>query len=229
MAGKGKGTGKGTGGGGGKGKTAEPEPVFFRSGAELEAWLEAHHDTAEVLVVGMHRKETGRESITYPEMLDAALCFGWIDGVRRTLGDGRYTSRLTPRKPKSGWSRVNIGKAQALIASGRMRPEGLAAFEARDPRRSEVYSFEQADPRFDPAEEAEFRAQGDAWSYYQGRAPFYRRTTTWWVISAKKPETRRRRLETLMKSCAHHMSIPEMTSIARRKPLDRDPRKGGKG
>ncbi len=197
--------------------SGEPVPIFFESGAELEAWLEQHHATAEALVVGLHRKETGRRSITYPEMLEAALCFGWIDGIRGTLGDGRWTVRLTPRREKSGWSRVNIRKAQELMAAGRMRPAGVAAFEGRDASRSEVYSAEQQDPRLSPAEEAEFQALADAWAYYQGRAPSYRRATTWWVVSAKRPETRRRRLETLLESCTRHISIPEMTAIARRK------------
>lgn len=202
----------------GKGRGTELPPLFFESGAELEAWLEEHHASEPELIVGLYKKETGHPSVTYDEMLDAALCHGWIDGVRRSLGDGRWTIRITPRTPRSIWSRVNIRKAKALVEAGRMRPAGLAAFEARDEKRSEVYSFEQAQARLDPAEEAEFRANADAWSYFQGRTPSYCRATTWWVVSAKRPETRRRRLETLIDCSARHTTVQPMTPSAGRKP-----------
>ena len=137
--------------------------------------------------------------------MDEALCHGWIDGVRRSLGDDAYTIRFTPRKQRSFWSNVNIRRAGELIAEGRMRPAGLAAFEARTGERSGVYSFEQKDQEkvvFSEAQARQFQADAKAWEFFQAQAPWYRRTATWWVISAKKAETQAKRLATLIADSA---------------------------
>lgn len=197
------------------------DPVFFATPAEWRAWLEANHASETELLVGFHKKGTGMPSITWPESVDEALCFGWIDGVRRSLGAESYTIRFTPRKPRSFWSNVNIRRAGELIAEGRMMPAGLRAFEARTGERSGVYSFEQEDQAkvvLTPAMEARFRADAGAWEYFQSRPPWYRRTATWWVISAKKEETREKRLATLIADSAARRPI---------RGLDRNNERGG--
>jgi uncharacterized protein YdeI (YjbR/CyaY-like superfamily) len=178
-------------------------PVFFATPAGFRAWLEEHHQTETELLVGFHKKDSGKPSITWPESVDEALSFGWIDGVRRSLGPESYTIRFTPRKQRSFWSNVNIARAEALIAEGRMRPAGLAAFQARAGERSGVYSFEQKDEiAFPPEQERRFRDHAAAWEFFQAQPPWYRRTVTWWVISAKKPETREKRLVSLIADSA---------------------------
>jgi uncharacterized protein YdeI (YjbR/CyaY-like superfamily) len=177
------------------------QPTYFRTPAEFRRWLEKHHgDTAELLV-GLHKKGSGEPSLTYPEALDEALCFGWIDGVRKSVDETRYTIRFTPRKPDSKWSAVNIRKAEALKAAGRMRPPGLAAFDGRNPAKA-GYSFEERPHDLDPAYEARFRAHSKAWAHFQAQPPGYRRTAIFWVMSAKKDETRLRRLGQLIEISA---------------------------
>jgi uncharacterized protein YdeI (YjbR/CyaY-like superfamily) len=171
---------------------------FFASPAELRAWFEENHDRAQELWVGFHKKATGRPSITWPEAVDQALCFGWIDGIRKRVDDASYTNRFTPRRPGSTWSAVNVKRVGELSALGLMRPAGLAAFNRRDEARTNLYSFEQASVALDAAYEQTFRANGPAWDYFQSQPPSYRRTAIWWVMSAKKEETRLRRLATLI-------------------------------
>ena len=193
-------------------------PTFFATPAGLRAWLEEHHQSERELLVGFYKKGSGRPSITWPESVDEALCFGWIDGVRRSLGDEAYTIRFTPRQSRSTWSVVNIRRAGELIAEGRMRPAGLAAFEARTGERSGVYSFEQKDEiAFDEAQARRFRADAKAWEFFQAQPPWYRKTATWWVISAKKEETRAKRLATLIEDSAAGRPIRGLD----RKPKDR--------
>ncbi len=174
------------------------EPMFFATAADFRAWLEANHATAGEILVGFHKVGTGRPSMTWPESVDQALCFGWIDGVRRSLGSDSYVIRFTPRKAASTWSRVNVTKAKALIRLGQMTPAGLAAFECRSDERTGVYSFESGPKALAPDQEAEFKRNRQAWSWFQGQAPSYRRTAIHWVLSAKRAETRRSRLETLI-------------------------------
>ena len=150
--------------------------------------------------------------MTWPESVDEALCFGWIDGVRRSLGEDSYVIRFTPRKARSTWSAVNIDRARELIAEGRMRPAGLAAFEARTDDRSAIYAYEQRHAaKLEPDHEREFRANTAAWEYFQSRPPSYRRTAIWWVVSAKREETRRKRLRTLIEDSAHGRTIRQLT------------------
>ena len=195
-------------------------PAFFAAPAEFRTWLDEHHATETELLVGFYKKGSKKPSITWPESVDEALCYGWIDGVRRSLGDEAYTIRFTPRKKRSVWSNVNIRRAGELIAEGRMRPAGLAAFEARTGERSGVYSFEQKDQErvvFTEAQARQFQADPKAWEFFQAQPPWYRRTATWWVISAKKEVTRAKRLATLIADSAAGRPI---------RGLDRKP-KGG--
>ena len=175
------------------------EPMFFATPADFRAWLQAHHTDAGELLVGFHKRASGRPSITWQESVDEALCFGWIDGVRRSLGDESYTIRFTPRRRRSIWSAVNIKRARELIEEGRMTPAGLAAFEARSDERSAIYSHEQRHaPQLEPEQERRFKADAEAWTWFQAQAPSYRRAAIHWVTSAKRPETRERRLDALV-------------------------------
>ena len=175
------------------------EPIYFDSATAFRKWLQRHHRSASEVLVGFHKRHTERPTLTWPESVDEALCFGWIDGVRRSVDAERYTIRFTPRKPRSIWSKVNVRKAEALIANGRMHAAGHAAFAARDNRRSGVYSFEQESPAQLTADaEAAFEAKKKAWTFFASQPPGYRRTAIWWVISAKRAETRARRLKILI-------------------------------
>jgi uncharacterized protein YdeI (YjbR/CyaY-like superfamily) len=177
-------------------------PRFFATPAAFRAWLLAHHEREPELLVGFHKKGSGRPSMTWPESVDEALCFGWIDGVRRSIDDESYTIRFTPRKPRSVWSNVNIAKVQALLAAGRMMPAGIAAWERRDPAKSGIYSFERETAMFDAEAERQFKRNRSAWTYFQAQPPGYRRLATHYVVSARRPETRARRLATLIERSA---------------------------
>jgi uncharacterized protein YdeI (YjbR/CyaY-like superfamily) len=191
--------------------------TYFETPEELRAWLEAHHDTATELWVGFYKKATGRPSITYPQALDEALCYGWIDGVRKSVDAESYTTRFTPRRRGSNWSAVNIRRVGELTALGRMRPPGLRAFEVRDESKTSPYSSENAPVDFDADTAEQFRAQGAAWDFFIAQPPGYRRTATWWVMSAKREDTRRKRLATLIEDSANGRRLGLLTSPSRRK------------
>jgi uncharacterized protein YdeI (YjbR/CyaY-like superfamily) len=190
------------------------EPTFFENPADFRAWLERHHESEGELLVGFYKKGSGRASITWPQSVDEALCFGWIDGIRRGIDDESYSIRFTPRKPTSNWSSVNIARVAELTREGRMRPAGIAAFERRSEARSGIYSYEQRKTaKLDPVQQREFEANGAAWSFFQSQPPSYRRTATYWVVTAKREETRRKRLATLIEDSAaerrlRHLSRP---------------------
>ncbi len=174
-------------------------PVYFESAKAFRDWLTSRHATATEIVVGFHRKESGRGGITYAEALDEALCFGWIDGIVRRIDDSRYGRRFTPRKPSSIWSLVNIRHVERLTKAGRMAAPGLAAFEKRTAARTGVYSFEQkSDARLTPAFAKQFRAARKAWAFFQAQPPGYRRGALHWIMSAKREETREKRLARLI-------------------------------
>jgi uncharacterized protein YdeI (YjbR/CyaY-like superfamily) len=179
------------------------DPTFFATPADFRAWFEAHHADAPELLVGYHKKGTGRPSITWPESVDEALCFGWIDGIRRRIDDESYSIRFTPRRARSIWSAVNVRRAGELIEAGLMTPAGLAAFEARDEARSAIYSYEQRHKaELEPEQEARLRADPRVWEWFQSRPPSWQRAAVYWITSAKKPETRERRLATLIEHAA---------------------------
>ena len=193
------------------------EPRFFATPAEFRAWLEEHHATAGELVVGFQKKHTGRPSMTWTESVREALCFGWIDGIRRSLGEESYTIRFTPRKPGSNWSSRNVRHVEELIQEGRMTPAGLAAYEARSPERTGVYSFEQRHAaRFEREHEKRFCAEPAAWEFFQAQPPSYRRTATYWVVSAKRPQTRERRLAQLIEDSAAGRRLAQLTPPSKR-------------
>lgn len=183
-------------------KPAAPPPTPFASGSEFRAWLETHHASATELTVAFFLKTSGRGGITYPDALDEALCFGWIDGVRRRLDAERYTIRFTPRKSGSIWSLVNLRHVERLTKAGKMAPAGLAALAARSATKTGVYSFENRPQDFPSALEKIFRAKKAAWTFWQAQPPGYRRTAIWWVVSAKQETTRERRLTQLIADSA---------------------------
>ncbi|MFL6537471.1 MAG: YdeI/OmpD-associated family protein [Chthoniobacterales bacterium] len=173
--------------------------TFFRSPEAFRTWLSKNHDSQTELWVGYYRKDSGLPSITWPESVDEALCFGWIDGIRKKVDDVSYKIRFTPRRKKSIWSRVNIQRAAVLTHQRRMEPAGLAAFRRREEANSRKYSFENRETAMlTPTQQREFQRHGTAWKFFQSQPPGYRRTVAWWVISAKRPETQRKRLTRLI-------------------------------
>ena len=187
-------------------------PTFFATPAEWRAWLEQHHATTPELLVGFHKKGSGKPSITWPESVDEALCFGWIDGVRKSIDDTSYTIRFTPRKRGSTWSAVNIKRVAELTEMGRMQPAGLRAFGERTEEKSAIYAYEQKDAaKLDEASEQRFRANTKAWEFFQSQPAWYRRGAIWWVISSKREETRLKRLATLIEDSEHGRTIASLT------------------
>ena len=185
-------------------------PTFFAAPRELRAWLESHHEAERELWVGFHKKGTGRPSVTWREAVDEALCFGWIDGVRKRVDEQSYKIRFTPRAKTSRWSRVNVARVAELTKEGRMRPAGVAAFEARG-HVAAGSSHEQENVELEPEQERRFRANRKAWAWFQERPPSYRKQATWWVISAKRAETRERRLAALIEDSEQGRTVRPLT------------------
>jgi uncharacterized protein YdeI (YjbR/CyaY-like superfamily) len=194
------------------------EPIYFESPAAFRAWLEEHHETATEVWVGMWKKATGKQGMSWSQAVDEALCFGWIDGIAKRVDDERHKQRFTPRKRTSNWSAINIAKVATLRAEGRMRRAGEAAFALRRDDRTAIYSHEQRkNPQLEPAEQAQLEADAAAWAFFSSKPPSYRKPALWWVISAKKPETRARRLATLIADSAAGRTIKPLTPPAKRK------------
>jgi uncharacterized protein YdeI (YjbR/CyaY-like superfamily) len=191
---------------------ATVKPTFFATPAAFRAWLERHHETAKELLVGFYKTSSGKPSITWPQSVDEALCFGWIDGVRKSLGAEAYTIRFTPRKPRSIWSAINVDKVEQLKKLGKMRPAGLRAFSLRTEERTGVYSFERnRAAELTPEQERALRKNRKAAAFFDAQAPWYRRTAIHWVISAKREETRERRLKQLIADSAAKRTIGPLT------------------
>ena len=172
--------------------------VFFASTGDFRIWLSHYHQTKSELLVGFYKVGTGKPSMTWPESVDEALCFGWIDGIRNTIDSESYCIRFTPRNPKSNWSAVNIKKVEELIRQGRMQPIGLVAFEKRKVEKSAIYSYENKPEKLDDNLENKFQKQRNAWSYFTSLGSSYQRTCIYWVISAKQEATREARLAKLI-------------------------------
>jgi uncharacterized protein YdeI (YjbR/CyaY-like superfamily) len=194
-------------------------PTFFARQSDFRKWLERNHDRESVLWVGFYKKDSGKSSITWPESVDEALCFGWIDGIRKSIAEDYYVIRFTPRKPRSIWSTKNIGRMKELIELGRVRPAGLAAFAKREVNTSR-YSFEQGDVAFDDELERRFRKNKKAWAFFAAQPPYYRKVATWYVISAKREETKLKRLENLIGYCAAGERLPPLQSPQKGKKQD---------
>jgi uncharacterized protein YdeI (YjbR/CyaY-like superfamily) len=186
---------------------AETTPAHFKTPAAFRAWLRKHHNTASALVLRISKTHAADRGVTYAQALDEALCYGWIDGVRRRLDAESFSVRFSPRKPRSIWSRVNVRHVERLLQAKRMTKAGLAVFEAREKERTGIYSFEQRPTELTSAYCQRFQATKPAWTYFQHEAPWYRRTSSYWVLSAKREDTRLRRLETLINCSAASLRI----------------------
>jgi len=201
-----------------KGRT-RGDPRFFASAAEFRRWLEKNHRTAAELWVGMHKRHTGK-GMDWPQSVDCALCFGWIDGLRQSLGADAYLIRFTPRKPTSVWSAINIRKMGELSKAGLMTPAGLAVFENRSASRAHGYTYGNRTP-FDAATLAAFRTKKKAWAFFERQPPGYRRLLAHWVMSAKREETRGRRLAKLIAECAGGRRLDQFTGKPKATRRDR--------
>jgi uncharacterized protein YdeI (YjbR/CyaY-like superfamily) len=188
------------------------KPIFFPRPAKFREWLEAHHDKLSEQLVGFHKKDSGKPSITWPESVEVALCFGWIDGVRKSIDETSYMIRFTPRKPTSNWSSINIKLVGELTKKGLMHPAGLKAFAARSAKKSGIYAYEQRkDAQLTAQQEKRFRANKTAWEFFRSKAPWYQRVCTYWVISAKKEETKLKRLSLLIEHSQNRRTLPQLT------------------
>ncbi len=186
---------------------------FFRTAAEFRRWLAANHSKEQELWVGMYRKDSGKGGLTYSEALDEALCYGWIDGIRKKLDDDSFTTRFTPRKARSIWSNVNIARVGQLTEAGRMAPPGLAEFKARDPARSGIYSFEREAADFPPEIQKIFLKNKKAKAFLDAQPPYYRKLATFFVVSAKRQETRDKRLTLLIERSEQGLRLPQFIPI----------------
>ena len=187
------------------------EPTSFDSPGAFGRWLRRHHDSARELWVGFYKKATGTPSLTWPESVDEALCYGWIDGKRRRVDDTRYTIRFTLRRPSSHWSAINLGRVEVLVETRRMQPAGLAAYTARDPARADGCSYENRPRELPRPFLTRLKANVAAWTFFRARPPSYRRAATWWVVSATRPDTRDRRLQRLIDDSAAGRTIGPLT------------------
>jgi uncharacterized protein YdeI (YjbR/CyaY-like superfamily) len=183
------------------------KPRFFSSPEKFREWLEQNHDSATELLLGFHKKSSGKKSVTYSEALDEALCYGWIDGVRKNLDETSYTIRFTPRKPRSIWSNVNVKHVERLTKERRMRPAGIEAYARRDPKRTGIYAFENRPREFSPELEKAFRKNKAAWSFFEKQPPGYKRVIVFWVMEAKKEETRIKRFKQLVDLCEQGLRL----------------------
>ncbi|MEO8606871.1 MAG: YdeI/OmpD-associated family protein [Chloroflexota bacterium] len=189
------------------------KPTFFPTPADWRKWLTTNHDKESELLVGFYKKDSGKPSITWPESVDQALCFGWIDGIRKSIDEESYTIRFTPRKPSSNWSGVNIKRFGELSEQGLVHPMGQAAFDKRKDERSNVYSYEQRDKiELDEAYLKQLKANAQAYKFFEAQPASYQRTVRHWIMGAKRPETQQKRLETLIENSVNERRIQQFVS-----------------
>jgi uncharacterized protein YdeI (YjbR/CyaY-like superfamily) len=191
---------------------------FFRSPGELRKWFRKHHASERELWVGYYKKASGKPSVTWPQSVEEALCYGWIDGIRKSIDEESYRIRFTPRRATSNWSDINVKLVEKLNAEGRMTEAGLSAFDARSEARSGVYTYEekQKELELDKRFERELRRNKPAWSFWQAQPPWYRRTAARWIMTAKKEETKLRRLASLIEDSARQRPIRPIASLKKK-------------
>jgi uncharacterized protein YdeI (YjbR/CyaY-like superfamily) len=185
--------------------------TFFKTPSDLRKWFVKYHAKEQELWVGFYKKDSGKPSITWPQSVDEALCFGWIDGIRKSVDEFSYTIRFTPRRARSTWSAVNIKRAGELTKQGLMMPRGIEAFAARQEKRSGIYSYEQRNPELPDPHRRLLKKNKAAWNFFEAQPPSYRKAANWWVLSAKKEETRLKRLDELIAYSALGQTIPQFT------------------
>jgi uncharacterized protein YdeI (YjbR/CyaY-like superfamily) len=188
-------------------RSAAMKIKYFKSAHDFRRWLEKNHAITQELWVGYYKKSSRQPSITWPESVDEALCFGWIDGIRKSVDDLRYTSRFTPRRRRSIWSAVNIKRARELSEKGLMKPPGMVAFNARKENKSGIYSYEQRSANLDAPYEKRLRQNKAAWDFFYAQPPSYRKAIGWWIVSAKQEATRLKRLEKLIAGSANRKRL----------------------
>ncbi len=194
------------------------KPVFFTNPTKFRSWLAVNHGKASQLLVGFHRVGSGKPSLTWPESVDEALCYGWIDGLRKGIDADSYTIRFSPRRPGSFWSKKNIASAKRLIRAGCMRAAGLKAFKARLGEKSGAYSFEQDEiPPFNAAMMKPFKAKKGAWDFFSAQPPGYQKTLRHWVLSAKQAETQLKRLDRIVDMSAQKRRVDLEAPFGKRK------------
>ena len=186
------------------------KPIFFANTSELRKWFEKNHDKEKELFVGYYKTNTGKPSVTWSESVDQALCFGWIDGIRKSLDETSYTNRFTPRRPGSVWSDINIKKVEELTKKGMMHAAGIEAFNKRDEKKSRTYSYERKIVQLDKNSEKQFKQNKKAWKFFQSQPPSYQKPVISWVISAKHDETKQKRLSTLIKDSEEDQRIKQL-------------------
>ena len=192
------------------------KPKFFPKPEDFRKWLEKNHSTKKELQVGYYKKGSGKPSITWPESVDQALCFGWIDGVRNSIDDASYTIRFTPRKERSHWSAVNLKRYKELKKAGLIKPAGEKAHSRMDVKNSKLASFEQKEVVLDRTLEAKIRKNKKAWAYYRSLSPYNLRASNWWIMSAKQEVTQLKRLDILIKCCEAGERIPMLRPIKKK-------------
>lgn len=193
---------------------------FFKTQDALRKWLEKNHNKKDELWLGYYKKTSGKQSVTYAQAVDEAICFGWIDGIAKGIDEEKYCQRYTPRRPKSIWSAVNIKKVTELTKVGRMHEAGLKTFNNRDLNQAGLYSFEQKEITMPSAYIRKFKANKKAWAYFSNMPKGYQKTATWWVISAKQEATRLRRLDTLIKDSEARRKIALLTPTKEKAKYD---------
>jgi len=193
-------------------------PRFFATPADWRQWLAENHDQMTELWVGYYKKGSGQPSITWPESVAEALCYGWIDGLRKTIDATSYKIRFTPRRTDSNWSAVNVKMVEELTAAGRMQPSGLRAFAARKPDKTGIYAYEQERPMLSEAYLAMIQANPPAWTFFQAQSAWYQRAVGHWVMEAKREETRLKRLATVIEDSARGRTVPPLTRNPTAKP-----------
>ena len=192
------------------------KPRFFKTPTDFRKWLAAHHDSETEFWVGFYKKDSGKASITWPQSVDEALCFGWIDGIRKSIDEASYKIRFTPRKQLSTWSAVNIKRVGELTEQKLMQKAGLKAFAARQEKRSGIYSYEQRSTDLPTQYAKKLKKNAAAWKFYQVQPPSYRKAVNWWVLSAKQEETRLKRLDKLIDDSAEGRRVPQFTAITKK-------------
>jgi uncharacterized protein YdeI (YjbR/CyaY-like superfamily) len=186
------------------------KPRFFKTPADFRAWLERHHADTPELWVGFFKKISGKAGISYKEGVDAALCYGWIDGIKKRVDEHSYTHRFTPRRARSIWSNINTRRMAELIQEGLVAPPGIEAFGRREARRTGVYTFENRTRTLPPPLEKLFKANKKAWEFFRAQPPGYQTLATGWIASAKKDETQRKRLQIIIDASAKGTRTPWM-------------------
>lgn len=187
------------------------QPTFFATQSDFRKWLENNYDKATELFVGFYKVGSGKPSMTWSESVDQALCFGWIDGVRKSIDKDSYFIRFTPRKPTSIWSAVNIKKVETLSSQGLMHPAGMASFELRQAHKSAIYTYEKEAVKLSAAFERQFRANKKAWAFFQSLPPSYHRSAIDWVMSARQEKTSIKRLDELIHESAAGKKIKRLS------------------